>query len=223
MGKVGDAPKALQGLLPRTVTARGEGWVEVQPDAARISVGILVARTNVKKARAEAARQAEAIIAAVKQAGIAARDIQTSGYSVYPQRNIKVKGKPATIVSYDVRNTISVTVRELERLPELLDAATLSGANLISGPDFFIQSPEAHEDEARRLAIASARRRAEVLATAVGAALGQVYSIDDGQSRGLAPRGGSRAYRMLREGLATPVESGTEQIIATVEVVWELM
>ena len=82
---------------------------------------------------------------------------------------LEAKGKLATIVAYDVRNTVSVVVRDLERLPEVLDAATAAGANQVFGPALFLQHPEAHEDEARRLAMASARRRAEALARAAGA------------------------------------------------------
>lgn len=221
MERVVGALHALQGSLPRTVTTHGEGSVDVAPDAARLSVGIAASKPSLKKARAEAATQAEAISAALKEGGVPARDMQTSGYTVSPQWSAAAKGKPATIVAYDVRNTLSVVVRDLERLPDILDAATLAGANQISGPHFFIQHPEAAEDEARRLAIASARRRAEALASAAGATLGQVRSVVDGQLQGPAPR---MAYRtaMVAMDSPAPIEAGTEQITANVEVVWEL-
>jgi uncharacterized protein YggE len=212
----------LQGSLPRTVTSRGEGMVEVAPDAARISVGIAVSRPSVKKARAEAASQAAAIVAALQEAGVPAREMQTSGYTVHPQWSAAARGKPAAIVAYDVRNTISAIVRDLERLPEVLDAATLAGANEVSGPLFFIQHPEEHEDEARRLAIASARRRAEVLAAATGATLGQVRSIVDGQAHRPAPRMAFQARTAVMDA-PTPIEAGTEQITANVEVIWDLV
>jgi uncharacterized protein YggE len=205
-----------------TVRVRGEGMIEVAPEAATISVGVLVSEPNQKKAREEAAARAGAVIAAVKEAGIPDRDIQTSNYSVSPQRNFDSKGKPIAIVGYDVRNTISVTVRDLDQLPATLDAAMAASANQVSGPDFFILHPEAAEDEARRLAMASARRRAEVLAATAGRTLGAVRSIVEGDSRAPAPRMALMA-RAAPMDTATPVEAGTERIMASVEVTWELV
>lgn len=205
-----------------SVRVRAEGAVEVAPDAATISVGIHVSRPNQKKAREEAAASATSIIAAVKDAGIPDRDIQTSTYSVTPQRNVESKGKPIGIIGYDVRNTIAVTVRDLARLPAVLDAAMAASANQVSGPFFFIQHPEASEDQARRLAMSSARRRAEVLAAVEGRTLGAVRAITDGDSRGPAPRMAMMA-RAATMDTATPIEAGTERIVASVEVVWELV
>jgi hypothetical protein len=209
--------------MPRTVRVRGEGTVEAQPDAARISAGVSITHASLKKAREDAARQASAIIAAAKSAGVPSSDIQTSGYAVYPQYSAASKGKekPAEIVGYDVRNTVSIVVRDLERLAEALDAVVTAGANQVSGPDFYLQQPEVHEEEARRRAMASARRRAEVLAAAAGARLGAVRSIVDGDQPAMP------APRMMRAMAAdaatpTPIEVGTERITASVEVTWDL-
>lgn len=211
--------------MPRTVRARGEGTVEAQPDAARISAGSSISQASLTRAREDAARHASAIIAAAKGAGVPGSDIQTSGYAVYPQYKdsaaSKGKGKPAAIVGYDVRNTVSIVVRDLERLAETLDAVVTAGANQVSGPDFFLQRPEVHEEEARRRAMASARRRAEVLADAAGARLGMVRSIVDGDLPAMP------APRMMRAMAAdaatpTPIEVGTERITASVEVTWDL-
>jgi uncharacterized protein YggE len=208
--------------LPPTIRVRGEGMVEVAPDAAVIAVGVYVSKPSQKKAREEAAARAGSIITAVKDTGIPDRDIQTSGYSVSPQRRFDSKGKPIAIVGYDVRNTVTVTVRDLDQLAETLDAAMAASANEVSGPNFFIQYPEAAEDEARRLAMASARRRAEVLAGTEGRTLGAVRAIIDGESRSPAPRM-ARLYKMAAMETSTPVEAGTERITASVEVTWELV
>jgi uncharacterized protein YggE len=217
-----DSPDVTGGARPATVRVRGEGQVEVAPDAATVTIGVLVSKASLKKAREEAAARAADAIAAVKEAGIPDRDIQTSEYVIQPRRSIDAKAKPTEIAGYDVRNTISVTVRDLERLPELLDAAVAASANQVNGPSFFIQHPEAAEDEASRLAMADARRRAEVLAEAAGATLGRVRSIDEVEEHsGPAPRMMMRAMA-ADSGATTPIEAGTERITARVEVVWEL-
>jgi uncharacterized protein YggE len=206
----------------RTVTTRGEGWVDVEPDAATITIGLSIAKPDLAAARNEAAARATAIIAAIKDTGVPNRDIQTSNYRIQVLRDRDRQGNPTVTRGYEVANTVTATVRDLDRLPSVLDAATAAGANQVQGPDFFVQQREDAEDEARRLAMASARRRAEVLATAAGAALGPVRSIVDGDAdSGPMPR---VAYRAVAAdtGPATPIEAGTERVPANVEVVWEL-
>jgi uncharacterized protein YggE len=206
-----------------TVLARGEGFVEVAPDAATITVGVTITKPGLMAARDEAASRAAAIIAAARDAGVPARDLQTSGYRIQLLRDNDPQGNPRVVRGYEVRNTVTITVRELSQLPAVLDAATAAGANQVQGPDFFLQHPEEAEDEARRLAMASARRRAETLAAAAGATLGRVRSIVDGESRGgPVPRMTYRAMAMADAAPATPIEAGTERITANVEVVWEL-
>jgi len=203
------------------VRVQGHGMLEVAPDAATISVGVLVSRPSQKKSREEAAVRANAIVASIKGAGIPERDIQTSRFSVSPQRTFDPKGKPGDIVGYEVRNTVNVIVRDLDRVSEVLDAAMAAGANEVHGPDFFIQHPEAAEDDVRRLAMASARRRAEVLAAVEGKTLGPVRSIVDAESRAPIPRMALMA-KAVSADVTTPIEAGTERITASVEVVWEL-
>jgi uncharacterized protein len=208
---------------PATVSTHGDGWVDVVPDAATVRIGVSVTKPNVPEARAEAAQLANAIIGSAKNAGIPPQDIQTTSYRIQVVRDTGPKAKPAIVRGYEVSNTVTVTVRDLDRLPAVLDAAAAAGANQVQGPDFFVQHPETAEDEARRLAMASARRRAEVLAVTEGATLGRVRAIVDGGSRGgIAPRLAFRAAESSASGPATPIEAGTERIFASVEVTWEL-
>jgi uncharacterized protein len=112
---------------------------------------------------------------------------------------------------------------DLDRLPSVLDAATRADANQVQGPDFFVQHQEDAEDEARRLAMASAPRRADVLATAAGATLGPVRSIvSSGADSGPMPH---LAYRVVAADAdpATPIDACAERVMAEVEVVWGLV
>jgi uncharacterized protein YggE len=204
-----------------TVRVEGEGSVDVVPDAATVTLGVIVTAYTLPAAREQAAARAAAIIAANQEAGVPAHDIQTSAYRIQPIRDDASKGDPTLTRGYEVRNTVTVTVRDLDRLPAVLDTAAAAGANQVQGPDFFIQHPEEAEDDARRLAMASARRRAEILAVAAGASLGRVCSIADGGAHGSpVPRMALR--EMAPAAHATPIETGTERITARVEVVWEL-
>ena len=205
---------------PATVQVRGEGAIEVEPDAATIVAGMLATSATLERARADAALTVNAIIAAARSAGIPDRDIQTSSFTVTPRRDVDKQGNLGPITSYDIRNRVTLTVRDLDHLPSVLDSIVDSGSNDISGPTFFVQHPERAEDDARRLAMASARRRAEVLATSAGSTLGRVVAIVDGDAYRPAPR--PLAMAKFAQAEATPIEAGVERITASVEVTWEL-
>lgn len=208
-------------ISPATVQVRGEGSVDVAPDAATIVAGVLATATTLERARADAARIASDIIAVARDAGIADRDLQTSSYTVTPRREVDKKGTLGAITSYDIRHRVTLTVRDLDTIPALIDLLTAAGSNELSGPTFFIQHPEEAEDSARRLAMASARRHAEVLAASAGVQLGHVLSIVDGESHRPAPRAMFKAA--LADATPTPIEAGVERITASVEVTWELI
>ncbi len=206
----------------RGVTVEGRGAVTAAPDTARITAGIDVVKKDLATARAEAATLANAIISAVKARGIAPEEIRTSRFSVRVERDYS-KGGQARITGYGVSNQITVIVRDLERIGGVLDDVVAAGANNVSGPEFFIERPEALEDEARRLAIADARRRAGVLAEAAGARIGDVDAILEAPMARPMPRA-VRMSRMAETTLMadTPIESGTEEIAVEIQVRWTL-
>jgi uncharacterized protein len=206
---------------PVGVSVEGQGVVTAVPDTARISVGVSVVRRDLPAARAEAARLATAAIAAVEACGIDKQDIRTTRLTISAHRDWSGKSAPATITGYEVSNQVRVTVRDLERTGDVLDAVVAAGANDVSGPEFFIDRPEALQDEARRLAIADARRRAETLADAAGTALGPVLAIAETGRMRPAPRA---LMQMAAADAppATPVEAGEQEIAIDVRVRWAL-
>lgn len=205
---------------PATIQVRGEGAVEVAPDATTIVAGVVASARSLEQARADAARIASAVIAAARDAGVPDRDIQTSSYTVTPQRDVDKRSNLGDITGYDIRNRLTLTVRDLDGLPPLLDAVIRAGGNDVTGPTFFVQHPEQAEDDARRMAMASARRRAEVLAASAGATLGRVVSIVDDEFHQPAPRSMGMARYSIAE--VAPIAAGSERITASVEVIWEL-
>lgn len=201
------------------VTVDGRGVVTAAPDAARISVGVDVVLADLSAARAEAARQANAIISAATDHGIAREDLRTTRYAVRVERDYSEPDRMPRITGYGVSNQVTVIVRDLDRIGGVLDRVVAAGANAVSGPDFFIERPEALEDEARRLAIADARRKAGVLATAAGASLGEVQAIEEGVASRPMPRV-MMAKMAAAPMMETPIETGTEEIAVEVRVRW---
>lgn len=206
---------------PRRVSVDGSGEVRVAPTAASVSVGVEVTEASLPAAREAAARQATAVIAAVKGRGVPAADIQTGQFSVAVLRDHDKKGDPTRVKGYQVRNSVDIVVRDLNLLGGVLDDALGSGANEVSGPNFFVEQPEQHEDAARAAAVRDARRKAETLAAAAGARLGQVLILDEGMVRRPAPR--MMAAKMAMADAGTPIEAGTESISVSVRGTWELV
>jgi uncharacterized protein len=207
------------------VTVEGRGVVRAAPDAATIQVGIDARSTSVANARESAARQMTAAIEALLARGVARADLQTDFYRVSLIWNRDAKGQPTTGWGYSVHNELKATIRDLDRLGDVLDDALAAGMTQLSGPTFFIERPQALEDEARRLAVADARRRAEILAGAAGAELGRIVSIvehEPGGRRPLFRRAAYAADAMSAPNVATPIESGMEEITVEVQTIWEL-
>lgn len=166
------------GTALRTVTASGAGKSLSAPDTAEMTFGATVWGADAKKVLAEAGGLSDAIVAAVKKAGIDAEDIQTAGVSLYPQYTYPDNGKP-TISGYEAQVSVRVMVRDIEKLGAVITAASDAGATNIYGPNWSLSEEAAQADTAIQSAIEDARRRAEAMASAVGASVGEVVTITE--------------------------------------------
>jgi len=204
----------------RTITVAGEGEARGKPDIARATLGVDATAVKVGAALQDANVRMSALLAAVRRAGVADKDIRTTEFSVYfeqdpaphPGDSARLSGR------YHVRNAVEITIRELARASDVLDAALAAGGNAASGLSFAIGDPAPLRARAREDAVADARRRAEALARAAGVALGPVLSISEGASA--APR--PMAARMMSMSAGPPVEAGELAENAQVEIVYEI-
>ena len=202
----------------RYVSVSATGSVPADPDMASISTGVIVEADTAKDALARNSTVMTKLIDGLKGLGIASKDIQTTSVNVEPRYVQANDGRPATISGYRVVNQVRLTVREVTRLGEILDAAIGLGANQVNGIGFDVSNAETLKDEARKQAVANARRRAELYATAAGAQLGGVLTIsEDGSS-------GPRPMPMARAAMSTavPIEAGTRTLTVEVSVTYAL-
>lgn len=193
------------------------------PDVATLSAGVVTQAADANAAmRANAARM-DAVMQAIRKAGIAERDIQTSGINLNPQYRY-AENQPPAITGYQASNTVSLKVRDVERLGAVLDALVASGANQVNGPVFEVDEPEAAHDEARRAALAKAQARARMYADALGLRVRRIVSIDEGG--GFQPPMPVPMMAMARaeKGAAydTAVSPGESTLSARLAVVFEL-
>lgn len=162
------------------LTVSGTGLVRVSPDTASINLGVATQDTDVAQAVAASNLAAEAIITAVKNLGVAPEDVRTTYFNVSPQPMYDQNGQPTGQTNYWVNNTLVVTLRQVDQLGAVLQAAVDAGANSINGISFDLTDKSQAEEQARQAAIADAQQRAERLATAAGTTLGEVFSIYTG-------------------------------------------
>ncbi|MEQ1492006.1 MAG: SIMPL domain-containing protein, partial [Terricaulis sp.] len=149
------------------LSVSADGKSEARPDLATINLGVTTEGQTAAAAMAENARRMTTLNAALRRAGIAERDIQTSNVSVYPQQ-VYVEGQQPRITGYQANNSVTVKVRNINNTGRVIDAAVGAGGNTVNGVSFSHADPEAQFDVARRDAIAEARRRAELYASALG-------------------------------------------------------
>lgn len=158
----------------RILRVEGTGEIKAQPDEAWIDLAVETQGATAKVAGEENAKKIERLIAALTAAGVVRKDMETRHYSVYPEYAQPDPRAEAKLRGYRANNTLSVHVRELGRLGELVDRGLASGANRVDGVRFGLSKSDAVRAEALRQAVERARKSAEVLASALNVRLGPV-------------------------------------------------
>jgi hypothetical protein len=218
MMAAGPAALAEDMSEPRSITVSASGAVAAEPDQARITSGVTTEAATASQALARNSDVMKKVIAGLKESGIEAKDIQTTSFRVDPRYTRAREGEAPTIDGYRVTNQVQVLARDLDRLGEVLDHLVSLGANEMAGLSFEVSEAETLRDEARKEAVAYAKRRAELFAAAAGAEIGEVLTIQEGAS--MEPRPMPMARAMKAE--AVPLERGTEMLEASVTVTWAL-
>jgi uncharacterized protein YggE len=208
------------GPVQRSITVTGTGMVTLTPDIAYVYIGVQTSNESASAAMSANNEQAQAVIEMIKTFGVEERDIQTTNFSIYPQQvydqNYNVIG-----VTYVVTNTVSVTVRDLSNLGQLLDSVVRSGANSINGISFDVEDKSQAISQARQAAVEDARRQAEQLSSATGVSLGEVQTISYYDSNPVPYVEYARAESMAMDS-SVPVQAGSMQVTTTVTIVYGL-
>ncbi|MDQ1849089.1 SIMPL domain-containing protein [Gemmobacter fulvus] len=203
------------------ITVTGEGQVNGAPDLATISLGVTTEGATAAEAMAANSAELARVMGNLTMAGIAAKDVQTTGLSINPNwQNDSSGATVPRIAGYIASNMLTVRVRALEGLGSVLDAAVKDGANTLNGVEFGLADPAPAMDEARKRAVADARGRATLLAEAAGVTLGKIVSISE--SGGYQPPMPMMRMAADAAGGAVPVAAGEVSVSANVTIVWAL-
>lgn len=211
---------------PTTLTVTGQGTVVVEPDTASVSFGVTTEDETLATAQTEATATMTAILAAVTDAGVAERDVQTVDFSVSINYDYDDDGNVTSILGYQVSNTVNVTVRQLDALGGILDAVVAQGANNVYGVSFFVNDTTAAASQARIAAVEDAMAKANDIASAAGLKVSRVVSIDEQATAPPTPVDYYPAAEMddsaTGSAMPVPVQAGSTDIMATVYMVFEL-
>ena len=179
-----------------------EGRTTRVPDIATIRAGVVSQGATAAAALADNAGRMARVLAALRRAGVAARDVQTANVSLSPQYRY-ANDQPPAITGYQASNNVAVRFRAIERSGPILDALVAEGANQIDGPSLSLDQPDAALDEARTDAVQRARARADLYARAAGLHVDRIVRIaEEGQNAGDAP-----APMMMRAMAAAPAKT----------------
>jgi uncharacterized protein YggE len=210
---------AQQFQQPPTLTVFGDGVATAAPDIAVVTLGVISESATAKDALAANATDMTAVISAITDAGIATKDIATSGLSVNPVYSDPSKDPNgrSQVTGYRVQNQVTVKIRDLAQSGPLLDKVVTAGANRVTGIDFDIDKASALRDEAMKAAITEARRKAELMAEAAGVQLGAIQSVQTSEGGGVPI---FRAQMAMKADVSTPVMGGEQQITANATLVY---
>ena len=157
------APSTDAAFRATTLTLSSQGSTRARPDQAQVSLGVISEAPTAAEALRRNNLNMTQVIAALRRAGVEERQIQTSGLSLQPQYTY-AENQPPRLRGYQVSNQVTITVADLERLGPVVDAVVASGANQVNGVAFGLRNADAAADDARRQAVASVRRKADLYA-----------------------------------------------------------
>lgn len=172
--------RATQGDAPppgRILSVQGRATVEAAPDAARLRLGVSVTRPTAGEAYQQATATVQQVVAALRRAGVADRDLQTADLTLVPEYRWDKEAEQQKLVGYRAQATLTVTTRDLARAGALADAAVGAGANLVHGIEFFVWDAGALKQQALERAADDARAKADRLAARFGTAVTGVARI----------------------------------------------
>ena len=208
----------------RTMSVNGTGQVFLSPDIAYIYIGVHSEEATAAEAVTANNNETQKVIDALKKAGVEAKDIRTTNFSIWPNQQYSPDGQP-TGTRYVVDNSVFVTVRKLDELGDLLDSAVAAGANSINSIQFDVADKTEALKKAREEAVKDAKAQAQELADTAGLKLGEMQTISFYDSASVPyqdtyGKGGGGAA--VEQAAAVPIQPGQLALTVTVSMTYEI-
>jgi uncharacterized protein len=205
------------------VMVAGDSIVQAQPDTAIIGIAVVTQNRNAISAQQDNAAKTDAVVRALKAAAGTNAEVKTSGYSLQPQRVYK-EGQPPAISGYEARNTVTVTMSDLTKVGNVIDAAAQAGANDFSNIAFTLRQDRQARDRALSEATREAVSKAQVIASALGGRVVRIVEVQEEgfQQRPPVPVYQTEGFMAKRADVSTPIEVGALDISSRVQLIAEV-
>jgi uncharacterized protein YggE len=210
-----------QTIVGTRLDINASGEVTRVPDLAVITAGVVTRSTTASGALQQAASRMARVRDALKQAGIADRDIQTSNISLNPEYTYE-NNQPPKLNGYSASNQLTVRFRDIANTGKILDALVSQGANQISGPNLTVDKPEAALDEARAKAVAAGRARAELYARSLGMRIARVVVVSESGSSYPVPPPMPMVMMQRAEAADSKIDPGEQKLQVNLAMTFEL-
>lgn len=210
------------GVTEPGINATGEGEARATPDVAYLTVGVQAQAQQADAALRDNATRMKAVLDALSGFGLGPNDVQTFGLSIQPmqeQPRPGGTGGPPQVVGYQVTNNVSVTVNDVSKTGQILDAAVGAGANVSGGVRFSLKDPSALRDQALKQALAAAKAQAQSMANALGVGVGPLASVS---VEGGAPPRPMGVATAAASADGTPISAGQLSVHVSVRVVYAI-
>lgn len=203
-------------------TVTGEGKVSVKPDIATVNVGVQATGTTTKEVQDNLNKNINAVSTAVKKLGIDEKDIKTSNYNMYP--NYDYTSSRQKIVGYQASSNLTIKVRNIDNANSVVDAATAAGANIVGGITFDVDDKTKAENDARKLAVADTKAKAQLAAATAGFTLGKIINYQESSDniRPIPMYAKADGAVGLGAGAPTELNTGSTDITITVTLSYEV-
>ncbi|SCB57274.1 hypothetical protein GA0061105_102263 [Rhizobium aethiopicum] len=222
------APLLAQEAKPReaVISVTGDGESAVAPDMAVVNLAVVKQAKTAREALDENNKAMNEVLKALKDGGIAERDLQTSGFSIQPQYNypqpVDGQQQQPQLIGYQTINSVTIRLRDLSKLGQVIDQSVTLGINQGGDIQFTNDKPEAALEEARKNAVAEAVKKAKTLSEAAGVKLGRILEINENVPRPL-PQPAYRATMMKEaDAAAVPVQGGENNYTVSVTVTFAI-
>jgi len=213
--------------VTRSITVNGTGTVEVDPDTAEVSLGVVATDESLESAQNDVSEGLANVTQVLTDSGVAAEDVQTTSYNIYPIPEYDRDGNYVGIERYEVSAGLAVIVRDIDSAGTILDTAVEGGANNVWGITFYVEDPSAAASRARQLAVEDARAKADALATSSGMVITNVVSIvetssPDPMAQDFDFARGSADMAMEESAMPVPISPGQSKVRVDVEITFEI-
>lgn len=206
-----------------TFSVSGEGKVSIKPDIAVVNVGVVANAQTVKAVQDQLNTSINNVSQAIKNLGISDKDIKTQNYSIYPVYDYNTK--PQKISGYSASTNLETKVRDINKINQVIDAATSNGANQVSGVSFDVDDKSKSQEEARKLAVDDAKKKAQQAAKIAGFSLGKIINYSENLG-GFGPVYDTISAVGLGAGGGavepSKVEPGSNEVVVNVTLSYEI-